>query len=481
MSDIRVRFAPSPTGYLHIGGARTALYNWLFARQNGGTFILRIEDTDRERSTDESVQAILDGMRWLGLDWDEGPGAGGANGPYFQTERMEIYKEHVQKLLDEGKAYRCYATKEELDAMRKEAQARKGSLHYDRRWRDKGPEDWPDRPYVIRFKAPVEGEIVVRDLIKGTVSFRADQHVDDFVIARSDGTPTYNFTVVVDDVTMGMTHVIRGDDHLNNTPKQVLLYEAFGYPTPLFAHLPMILGSDKTRLSKRHGATSVMAYAEMGYLPHAMLNYLARLGWSSGDEEVFSPEELVEKFRMEQVGKSAGIFNPEKLDWLNHHYIQNDPPEDIARRVLPFLKKEGIETEADERLTAIVKELRLRGKTLAEIAEKARFFYRNDFEYDPKADAKFLKETTLPVLEDLLGGLESLETFDEKAVETVFTAAMERFDLKLGKVAQPVRVAVTGTTMSPGIFETLALLGKDETLFRLKRALEHIKKKAGAQ
>ena len=479
MSGVRVRFAPSPTGHLHIGGARTALYNWLIARHAGGTFILRIEDTDRERSTRESVQAILDGMRWLGMDWDEGPEAGGGSGPYFQTERMDIYKSHIAKMLDSGMAYRCYATKEELDEMRKAAAAQKQSLHYDRRWRDKGPDDWPeDRPYAIRFKAPLEGVLVVEDKIKGPVEFDIVQHVDDFVIARSDGTPTYNFTVVVDDATMGITDVIRGDDHLNNTPKQILLYKALGYPAPAFAHLPMILGSDKTRLSKRHGATSVMAYRDMGYFPHALVNYLVRLGWSHGDEEIFSIAELIENFSIGQVGKSASVFNPEKLLWVNHYYIQNDPPETVAEALLPYLAETGIKTEVDEKLLAIVLQFNFRSKTLVEMARAARFFYSDDFTYDEKADRKFLKPDNLKLFDFLVPRLEALESFSVANLEAVFNGAMDTFELKLGKVAQPVRVAVTGATVSPSIFETLEILGGENTIKRMKRAAEHIRKKS---
>ncbi len=478
MSDIRVRFAPSPTGFLHIGGARTALYNYLYARRHGGTFILRIEDTDRERSTDESVQAILDGMRWLGLDWDEGPDKEGDCGPYFQTQRMDIYSTHVKKLLDEGKAYRCYATQQELDEMREQARAKKETFHYDRRWRDKTEADWPqDRPYVIRFKAPISGEVVVEDAIKGRVVFEVDKHIDDFVIMRSDGSPTYNFTVVVDDVTMRMTHVVRGDDHLNNTPKQVLLYEAFDYPTPIFAHLPMILGADKTRLSKRHGATSVMAYKEMGYLPHALVNYLARLGWSHGDQEIFRMEEMIAAFGIEQVGSSASVFNPEKLDWINQQYIQSDPPESIAALLVPFLAERGIQVEADARLVEIVELMSPRSKTLVEMAETSRYFFTDDFGYDEKADRKFLKPANLPVFDALIPALEALEDFSHDALASAFGSVMEKLELKLGKVAQPVRVAVTGGAASPGIFEMLEVLGKETTLARLQRAAEHVRNK----
>ncbi len=478
MSETRVRFAPSPTGHLHIGSVRTAVYNWLLARQKKGTFVLRIEDTDRERSTEESVQAILESMRWLGLDWDEGPEVEGPNGPYFQTQRFDIYREYIDKMLAEGKAYRCYATAEELTTLREQARERGETFKYDRRWRDKGPDDWPeDKPYSVRFKAPLDGEVVVEDLIKGRVVFDVAQHIDDFIIMRSDGTPTYNFTVVVDDVTMNITDVIRGDDHLNNTPKQLLLYEALDFPVPRFAHMPLTLGQDKTRLSKRHGATSVMAYREMGYLPHALLNFLLRLGWSHGDQEIFSVEEMIRLFSVEKIGISAGIFNAEKLAWVNQQYIMNDPPESIAKELPYYLDKLGIQATVDERLVGIVKELSKRAKTLVEMAEGARMFFKDDFEYVEKADRKFLKKESLPVLEFLRDGLRELDAFSVADVQGVFEAAMERFELKLGKVAQPMRVALTGNTVSPGIYETVYLMGREPVLARLERAIAHINAK----
>src|SRR3990172_1344364 len=341
--EIRTRFAPSPTGYLHIGGARTALFNYLFARHHKGKFILRIEDTDVARSTEESTQAILDGMQWLALNWDEGP--------YFQSKRFELYKEHAYKFLEMGKAYKCYCTAEELEQRRGEAIKQGKPPKYDGRCRNK--KDEQGKPFAIRFKV-LPGTTLVKDIIKGKVAFENDE-IEDLIILRSDGTPTYNLCVVVDDATMEITHVIRGDDHLNNTPKQILMYEAFGYHVPVFAHLPMILGSDKTRLSKRHGATSVMAYKEMGYLPHALVNYLARLGWSHGDQEIFSMEELIEKFSLDSVGKSSGVFNPEKLLWLNQHYIKNSGPEELAPLLLPFWKELGVDASDDKRLVPIIK------------------------------------------------------------------------------------------------------------------------------
>lgn len=471
MSEVRTRFAPSPTGHLHIGSARTALYNWLVARSSGGKFILRIEDTDLERSTQESVDSILVAMRWMGMDWDEGPDVEGPCGPYFQTQRLDIYKTHIDKLLAEGKAYRCYATREELEEMRVKAKEEKINFPYDRRWRDKGPADWPtDQPYAVRFKSPLDGEIVVEDTIIGVVRFHVPDHIDDFIIARSDGMPTYNFTVVVDDVTMGITEVIRGDDHLNNTPKQLLLYDALGYPRPSFAHMPLTLGKDRTRLSKRHGATSVLAYRDLGYLPQALVNYLVRLGWSHGDQEIFSLDELLQHFSISGVSSSSGIFDQDKLDWVNQHYIQHSPPEDIAAAVWPFLEKIGIETACDDKLVQVVRQLNIRAVTLVELAEKARMFYREDFEYNPKSVEKFLTAETRPLLHavrDELAGCDwSLE-----GIQGAFEGILTRFDLKLGKVAQPVRVALTGDTVSPSIFETVELMGRESVLSRLDRAL----------
>lgn len=478
MTEARLRFAPSPTGVLHIGSGRTALYNWLVARKAGGKFILRIEDTDIERSTQESVDAILEAMEWLGMDWDEGPGKEGECGPYFQTQRFDIYKKHLDKLLEEGKAYRCYATKEELEEMRAKAKAEKGDFHYDRRWRDKGPEDWPEgQPYVIRFKAPLDGEVVVDDEIIGKVVFPIDKHIDDFVIYRSDGTPTYNFTVVVDDVTMGVTEVIRGNDHLSNTPKQILIYEALGYPVPRFAHMPLTHGEDGKKLSKRHGPTSVVAYRDMGYLPEALVNFLVRLGWAYGDEEIFSKEELIQKFSVQGVGKSPGIFKQDKLDWFNQQYIQKMSNEELAERVMPYCEKLDYKPEKDERLSGIIEQYKPRSKTLVEMADGMKFFYSDDFEYDQKADNKFLTEKHLPILNIVVKGLESLSELNHDSLSPIFQKAMEEMELKLGKVAQPVRVALCGRTFSPGIFDTIELLGKEESLKRLNKAIEHIKAK----
>lgn len=469
---VRVRFAPSPTGYLHIGGVRTALFNWLFARHHKGIFILRIEDTDQSRSTEESIKAIIDGMQWLGLDWDEGP--------YRQTERIELYKSHVERLLQEGKAYRCYCTADELEERRKKALSEKRTPRYDGRCRDL-KEPIPGREAAVRFKAPHEGDIIVDDLVKGRVAYENFQ-LDDLIIMRSDGWPTYNLCVVVDDATMGITHVIRGDDHLNNTPRQIQLYQAFGYNIPQFAHLPMILGPDKARLSKRHGATSVIAYREMGYLPEALVNYLVRLGWSYKDQEVFTSEELIEKFSLEHVGKSAAVFNPEKLLWLNSHYIAHIEPAEITKRLRPFLIKEGLineetgeETRLDEEwMGKVIASLRERCRTLVEMANAARYFFLKDVEMDPEAAKKILTPENKETLKLVLQGIEALTDLSQGSVDALFKSIMEKKGLKMGQVAQPVRVALTGRTVSPSIFEVIDILGKDRVINRLKQTINKV-------
>jgi glutamyl-tRNA synthetase len=465
---VRVRFAPSPTGHLHIGGARTALFNWLYARHYKGTFILRIEDTDRTRSTEEYIVSIIEGMKWLKLDWDEGP--------YRQTDRFDIYRSYADKLLNEGNAYYCYCSPEELEQRRKEALAQGKPLKYDGRCRNL-EEPISGRKPAVRFKMQKEGETIVNDLIKGRIVFE-NALLDDLIIMRSDNTPTYNFTVVVDDVDMNITHVIRGDDHLNNTPKQIHIYKALGYEVPLFAHLPMILGSDKTRLSKRHGATSVIAYKEMGYLPEALVNYLVRLGWSYGDQEVFTREELIEDFAFDNVGKSAAVFNPEKLLWLNGQYIINSPSEKLAELVMPFLLKEKIvnngQTVDKCWLSKAINTQKERSKTLIELAHSLRYYISEDVEYNEKAKVKFLNEKTLSYLIELKDSLVSISDFSASEVEKVFTSIIEKHGIKLGNLAQPVRVAMTGKTESPGIFEVLEIIGKEKTLKRLDKAIKTI-------
>jgi glutamyl-tRNA synthetase len=380
MSELRVRFAPSPTGYLHVGGARTALFNWLLARKLGGTFILRIEDTDVERSTKESLDAILEGMKWLGLEWDEGP--------FYQSDSFPLYKEYVLKMLDAGKAYKCYCTSEELEAKRNLAMQEGRKPKYDGTCRERVEQ--PDgRPFVVRFRAPQGGVTAFDDLIKGVITF-PNEELDDLIIQRTDGTPTYNFCVVIDDATMRITTVIRGDDHVNNTPRQVQLYEALGFPVPKFAHVPMILGSDKARLSKRHGATSVIAYRDMGFLPEALMNYLVRLGWSHGDDEIFSREEMIEKFDISNVGRSAGVFSPDKLLWLNAHYIKTGDPERLAGLLVPFLAERSVDPAAGgPQLAAVVRTLQERARTMIEMADSALFYYKAPVSYDETALAKF--------------------------------------------------------------------------------------------
>ena len=461
---VRTRFAPSPTGSLHIGGARTAIFNWLYARHAGGEFVLRIEDTDRERSTEDSIKEITEAMQWLGLDWDN-------DKLYKQSERLEVYQKYANDLVESGHAYKCYVTPEELEEKRKEAQARGDVLRYKREWAKIN--EGPDKPYVIRLQTPDTGTIEVQDLLRGTVTFNAEE-VDDFIILKRDGFPTYNFAVVVDDATMNITHVIRGDDHLINTPRQVLIYNALNFDVPELAHVSMILGSDNKRLSKRHGATSVVAYKDKGYLPEAIINFLSRLGWSYGDQEIFSKEELVEKFTLDNVGKSAAVFNEEKLEWLNSWYIKNDPPEKIAALVIPLLKEKGLEIGLDEKLIKIIKELSQRAKTLLDIAGSIDYFYADHIEFEEKAKNKFLKPEIKPVLQDITDNLSNLSDFNMDEMHKVFDSVMIERELKLGKIAQPVRVALTGGTVSPGIFEVMDILGKDEVLKRLNNAISVI-------
>jgi glutamyl-tRNA synthetase len=467
MSSVRTRFAPSPTGYLHIGGARTALFNYLFARHHGGAFVLRIEDTDRERSTPEAIDAILASLRWLRLDWDEGP--------FYQTQRLALYRERIRKLLSEGKAYPCVCTAEELEAKRRVALSEKRKPVYDGTCRPEEGTVPPlprDRPYTVRFRSPRTGMTIVEDAVKGNVVFD-NQELDDLIIARSDGMPTYNFCVVVDDVDMRITHIIRGDDHLANTPRQLLLYQALGHAPPQFAHVPLILGLDKARLSKRHGATSVTAYRDMGYFPEALVNYLVRLGWSHGDQEIFSLDELIEHFSLEEVGKSAGIFNPEKLLWVNFHYLKNRPLSRLAEETLPFIEAKGYSRPPDrawlERMVATLKD---RARTLVELVDLAHFYLRDDIAIEEKAAKKFLGPEARESLAALARKLSLIEDFREAALEQVFQEILAERGLTLGELAQPVRVALTGSTKSPGIFEIISVLGKERTLRRLQAALD---------
>jgi glutamyl-tRNA synthetase len=465
MTHVRVRFAPSPTGFLHIGGVRTALFNWLYAKQQQGVFILRIEDTDQSRSTDESIQAILDGLRWVGLDWDEGP--------YRQTERMELYRSHAMRLFEGGQAYWCVCKAEELEARRKEAEAKGLSPRYDGRCRNLGITQ-PSGEAALRFKAPQTGQTVVEDLIKGKIVFD-NAVLDDLIILRSNGYPTYNFSVVVDDALMRITHVVRGDDHLTNTPRQVPMFQALGFPVPQFGHLPMILGADKARLSKRHGATSIMAYKEMGYLAEAMVNYLVRLGWSHGDQELFTRSELIEKFNWSNVQTSAAVFNPDKLLWMNAEYIKTSRPEIVVEALVPFLTQAGLLDEAQpvphERLVQLVVLVRERTKTLVDMVEWVKPYFGEAVVWDEEAATKFLTPQTAPALRKLMERFQSLPGFSKQAWEEQFKRLVEEEGIKMGQLAQPVRVALTGRTASPGLFDVIEVLGRDRTLSRLEQSL----------
>jgi glutamyl-tRNA synthetase len=457
------RFPPSPTGALHLGGARTALFNWLYARHTGGRFVLRIEDTDTARSTQESVDVIFDALRWLGIDWDDGP--------YFQSKRIEIYRSYIEKLLASGDAYYCTCSSERLEAMRTEAMARGGKPKYDGTCRDLGLS--AVKGAVVRFRAPLTGTTVLKDVVKGSIVFQ-NAELDDFIIARSDGSPTYNFCVVIDDLTMGINTIIRGDDHVMNTPKQMLLYRALGCDLPTYAHVPMVLGEDRARLSKRHGARSVTAYREMGFLPEALINYLVRLGWSHGDQEFFTRDELIEKFSLDHIGKSAGIFDPEKLLALNQEHMRAKPLKELAEKLVPFLQEKDIAAEAGETLERAVETLLPRTKTLEEMAEAGRFYFEEAVQYEEKAVNKFFKPDAAEPLKILREKLEKLESFDEASLESAFQEVMEETGLKLGKIAQPVRVALTGKTASPGIFEVVSILGKIKVLQRLEAAIEFL-------
>ncbi len=459
---VRTRFAPSPTGFLHIGGLRTALFCWLYARRHAGEFVLRIEDTDLERSTSEAIQQILDGMEWAGLEHDEGP--------FYQTKRFERYKEVIEELLAEGNAYRCYCTKEELAQLRTEQLGRGEKPRYDGRWRER-TDSRPGVDPVVRFKNPLAGEVVVDDVVHGRVVFQ-NAELDDLIIARSDGTPTYNFCVVVDDMDMRITHVIRGDDHLNNTPRQMNMLRALGHQPPVYAHLPMILGPDGTKLSKRHGAVSVLEYRDEGFLPEAVLNYLARLGWSHGDQEFFTIEEMVRLFDIRDVNKSAAAFNVEKLSWLNQQHMMRAP----AARIVPVLRsqlnRQGIEAHDEAQLEQIVLSQRERAKTVREMAVNSVFFFRAPTAYDEKAVRKHVNAEVLTLLVEARERLGQLAEWSAPAIHTLISGLATAKELSLGKLAQPIRLAVCGGTVSPPIDATLAILGRGESLSRLRKAVE---------
>jgi len=464
-TTIITRFPPSPTGYLHLGGARTAIFNWLYARHTGGRFVLRIEDTDAERSTQESVDAIFEALDWLGIDWDEGP--------YFQSKRYDVYKEHINRMIDSGHAYYCTCTPEEVERMRTEARENGGKPRYNGTCREKGLK-WREGA-VVRFKTPLTGSTVVDDKIRGPIAF-ANAELDDFIIARGDGSPMYNLAVVVDDITMNINTIIRGDDHISNTPKQILLYQALGCEVPDFGHVPMVLGHDKSRLSKRHGAMSVTAYRDMGYHPDAMVNFLVRLGWSHGDQEFFTRSELIEKFNLEHIGRSAGVFNPEKLLALNAEHIRAAAAPDLAPHLLLFLKAKGIDAEPGDYLNGVIETLKPRSKTFIEMADGAGFYFQEKPVYDAQAAAKFLNSGLIGPMKQLTDAISQTEAFDEPSLEDIFKTVMADCDLKFGKIAQPVRVALTGGTVSPGIFEMMLALGKSRVVSRLKDALLFMEK-----
>ncbi len=476
------RFAPSPTGYLHIGSVRTALYAWLYARRHGGRFVLRIEDTDRERSTQPAIDAILDSMKWLALDPDEPP--------IYQTQRFDRYREVLDQLLADGGAYHCYCTREELDAMRTRMQERGEKPRYDGRCRH-GLDDATIAATiaerrrsgvtpVVRFKSPQAGEVVVDDQVKGRIVFD-NAELDDLIIARSDGTPTYNFVVVVDDLDMGITHVIRGDDHLNNTPRQINLFRALGAEPPLFAHLPMIHGPDGAKLSKRHGAVNILEYRDMGYLPDAVLNYLLRLGWSHGDQEIFTREQMIALFDLDHVSRSASMFDPQKFLWVNQQHIQSAPTETLAALLGEQLARQGLDPANGPPLELTVEALRERSQTLLEMAERAHCYYEEYEAFDEKSAKAHLKASAREVLASLAVALRDAPEWSEAALDPVVQQVAASLDLKLGKVAQPLRVALTGQAASPGIGMTLVLVGRERALARMARAVAFIEAQADAQ
>ncbi len=464
----RTRFAPSPTGFLHVGGARTALFCWLQARKEQGVFILRIEDTDLERSTPESVQAILDGMAWLALDHDEGP--------FYQTRRFDRYAEVVQTLLDEGKAYHCTCSKERLERLREEQMAAGLKPRYDGKCRDRDTLDPGVKP-VVRFRNPLVGHVAWEDRVRGRVSI-SNEELDDLVIARPDGSPTYNFTVVVDDMDMGVTLVIRGDDHINNTPRQINIYEALGATPPEFAHVPMILGEDGARLSKRHGAVSVLQYRDMGYLPEALLNYLVRLGWSHGDQEVFTRDEMIELFSIDAVNRKAAAFDHEKLNWLNQHWMKTLPPEAVGEQLLPQLEALGLDPAAGPAPADVVRVQAERVATLKDMAEQSRVFYEDFDAFDPGAAKKHLRPVAEQPLRAIRDALADVVEWSPEALDAAVRLTAEELEVGMGKIAQPLRVALTGNSMSPSIDLTLWLTGQARALERISRALEYVEVRA---
>ena len=468
---VRTRFAPSPTGYLHVGGARTALFSWLYAKKTNGQFVLRIEDTDRERSTDESVKAIFDGMEWLGLSHDEGP--------FFQTDRFPRYLEVIKQLLDQGDAYHCYCSAEEVEAVREEQRANKQKPRYSGKCRHRTDSVEGVSP-AVRFKNPEQGQVVFDDLVRGRISI-SNEELDDLIIARSDGTPTYNLTVVVDDLDMNMTHIIRGDDHINNTPRQINIMSALGAEQPLFAHVPMILGDDGARLSKRHGAVSVMQYRDEGYLPEALLNYLVRLGWSHGDQELFSREEMIELFDIADVNKTASAFNTEKLQWINQQYIMSAEAESLIDPLTFQLNALGCDVLNGPDVLELVKAQQERAKTLKEMAEKSLLFYSDYTEFDEKAAKKNMKAAALEPLKIMLDKFQQVPEWTKEPLHQVILDTAEVLNVKLGKVAQPLRVSLTGTSVSPSLDATLFLMGRERCLRNIQKGIDYINNKISAQ
>ncbi len=463
MDTIVTRFPPSPSGYLHIGGARTALFNWLYARKTKGKFILRIEDTDAARSTKESVDAILESLDWLGIDWDEGP--------YFQAQRSAIHTEYIEKLVESGAAYYCSCTPDEVNAMREEAKAKGQKPMYNGKCRNRGLGKGENT--VVRLKTPDNGVTIVEDVVKGNTAFQ-NAEMDDFIIQRSDGSAMYNLAVVVDDLTMGINTIIRGDDHLINTPKQMLIYQSLNAQIPVFGHVPMVLGSDKSRLSKRHGAMSVGEYKKMGFLPDAMINYLVRLGWSHGDQEFFERNDLIEKFDLEHLGRSASMFDTDKLTAINAKHIQAKPPQELADELIFQLETSGVTAANNEFTHEVIKTLQPRSKTMVDMAQAALFYYQDTVQFDEKAAKKFLKPEILDVLQKSAQGIKKMDAYTQETLEDLFKGIMEETGLKFGKIAQPLRVAVTGTTVSPGMFEMLLALGREKTIQRIEAAAQFI-------
>ncbi|EOO6200243.1 glutamate--tRNA ligase [Escherichia coli] len=469
---IKTRFAPSPTGYLHVGGARTALYSWLFARNHGGEFVLRIEDTDLERSTPEAIEAIMDGMNWLSLEWDEGP--------YYQTKRFDRYNAVIDQMLEEGTAYKCYCSKERLEALREEQMAKGEKPRYDGRCRHSHEHHADDEPCVVRFANPQEGSVVFDDQIRGPIEF-SNQELDDLIIRRTDGSPTYNFCVVVDDWDMEITHVIRGEDHINNTPRQINILKALKAPVPVYAHVSMINGDDGKKLSKRHGAVSVMQYRDDGYLPEALLNYLVRLGWSHGDQEIFTREEMIKYFTLNAVSKSASAFNTDKLLWLNHHYINALPPEYVATHLQWHIEQENIDTRNGPQLADLVKLLGERCKTLKEMAQSCRYFYEDFAEFDADAAKKHLRPVARQPLEVVRDKLAAITDWTAENVHHAIQATADELEVGMGKVGMPLRVTVTGAGQSPALDVTVHAIGKTRSIERINKALDFIAERENQQ